>query len=91
MPAARRVATWAWLVAGIAWLVKVALIAENSGSDTTGGLVGVAFFIGLAALMAAGAASGLVFLRRWGRWLGSVGLLWGSSRRSSASSSSRAC
>ncbi len=74
MPTALRIATWAWLVAGVAWLVKVALIAENGGSDTTGGLVGVAFFIGVAALVVAGAASGFVLLRRWGRWLGYVGL-----------------
>ena len=31
MHAALRVAMWAWLVAGVVWLVKVALIAENGG------------------------------------------------------------
>ena len=77
MQAALRVATWAWLVAGVVWLVKVVLISENGGSDTTGGLVGVAFFIGVVALVVAGAASGFVLLRRWRSWLGYVGLLLG--------------
>ena len=77
MPTARRGATWAWLVAGVVWLVKVALIAENGGSDTTGGLVGVAFFIGVATLVVAGAATGFVLLRRRSRWLGYLGLLLG--------------
>ena len=77
MQAALRVATWAWLVAGVVWLVEVVLISENGGSDTTGGLVGVAFFIGVVALVVAGAASGFVLLRRWRSWLGYVGLLLG--------------
>ena len=77
MQAALRVAMWAWLVAGVVWLVKVVLIAENGGSDTSGGLVGVAFFIGVVALVVAGAASGFVLLRRRKSWLGYVGLVLG--------------
>ena len=76
MRAALRVATWAWLVAGVVWLVKVALIAENGGTDTTG-LVGVAFFIGVVALVVAGGASGFALLRRRRSWLGYVGLMSG--------------
>ena len=52
----------------------MALIAENGGSDTSGGLVGIAFFIGVVALVVAGAASGFVLLRKRGRRLGYVGL-----------------
>ena len=52
-------------------------MSENGGSDTTGGLVGVAFFIGVVALVVAGAASGFVLLRRRRSWLGYVGLLLG--------------
>jgi len=77
MQAALRVATLAWVVAGVVWLVKVVLIAENGGSDTSGGLVGVAFFIGVVALVVAGAACGFVLLRRRRSWLGYVGLVLG--------------
>ena len=77
MHAALRIAMWAWLVAGVVWLVKVGLIAENGGTDTTGGLVGVAFFAGVVALVVAGAATGFVLLRRLRGWLGYVGLLLG--------------
>ena len=65
---------WAWLAAGVVWLIKVGLIAENGGTDTSGGLVGVAFFVGVVALVVAGGATGFALLRRRRSWLGYVGL-----------------
>jgi hypothetical protein len=70
----RGVATVAWLVGGVAWLVKLTLIWANGGSNTGDGIVGVAFLAGAAALVIAGGASGFVLLRRWGRWVGVAGV-----------------
>jgi hypothetical protein len=68
-----RLAAVAWLVGGAAWLVKLTLILANGGSNTDEGIVGVAFFVGVFALVVAGAASGFTLLRRWGIWAAAVG------------------
>ena len=65
----RRLAAVAWLVGGVAWLVKLTLIFANGGTNTNEGIVGVVFFVGVLALVVAGAASGFTLLRRWGIWL----------------------
>ena len=71
---ALRVAMWAWLVGGVLWLVKLALIAENGGTNTAEGAVAVAFVAGVVVLVAAGAASGYALLRRWNVWLAVLGV-----------------
>ncbi len=47
------------VVGGTAWLVKVALIWDNSGTNTTDGMVGVLFDIGAIAIASA------AVLRAW--------------------------
>ena len=64
----------AWLVGGAAWLLKLTLILANGGSNTGEGIVAVAFFVGVLALVVAGAASGFTFLRRWGIWAAAIGV-----------------
>ena len=70
----RRLAAVAWLVGGVAWLVKLTLIFANGGTNTNEGIVGVAFFVGVLALVVAGAASGFTLLRRWGIWAAAIGV-----------------
>ena len=64
----------AWLAGGVAWLVKLTLIFANGGTNTNEGFVGVAFLVGVLALVVAGAASGFTLLRRWGIWAGAIGV-----------------
>jgi hypothetical protein len=70
----RRLAAVAWLVGGVAWLVKLTLILANGGSNTDEGLVAAVFFAGVLALVVAGAASGFTLLRRWGIWAAVIGV-----------------
>lgn len=73
----RTVRGWAaaaWLVGGAAWLVKVLLIAENGGSNTDEGVVAVAFLVGVASLVLAGALTGFALLRRFGLWAALLGV-----------------
>ena len=73
----RTVRGWAaaaWLVASAAWLVKVLLIAENGGSNTDEGVVAVAFLVGVASLVLAGALTGFALLRRFGLWAALLGV-----------------
>ena len=70
----RRVAAAAWLLGGVAWLVKLTLIFVNGGSNTDEGVVAVAFLAGVAFLVAAGAVTGFVLLRRWNTWLAAAGV-----------------
>lgn len=74
MSSALRVAAFAWLVGGAAWIVKILLIWENGGANTDEGVVGVAFIAGLAGLVVAGAAGGFALLRRWGVWAAAAGV-----------------
>ena len=69
-----RLAAIAWLVGGAAWLLKLTLILANGGSNTDEGIVGIAFFVGVLALVVAGAASGFTLLRRWGIWAAAIGV-----------------
>ena len=69
-----RLAAVAWLVGGAAWLLKLTLILANGGSNTDEGIVGIAFFVGVLALVVAGAASGFTLLRRWGIWAAAIGV-----------------
>ena len=68
-----RAAAIAWFVGGVAWLVKLTLILANGGSNTDEGIVAVAFFVGAAALVVAGALSAFALLRRRSIWLGVLG------------------
>jgi hypothetical protein len=70
----RRLAAVAWLVGGAAWLLKLTLILANGGSNTDEGIVAGVFFVGVLALVVAGAASGFTLLRRWGIWAAAVGV-----------------
>ncbi len=70
----RRLAAVAWLVGGVAWLVKLTLIFANGGSNTDEGIVAVVFFAGVLALVVAGAASGFTLGRRWGTWAAVIGV-----------------
>jgi hypothetical protein len=70
----RRLAAVAWLVGGVAWLVKLTLILANGGSNTDEGIVAVAFFAGVLALVVAGAASGFTLCGRWGTWAAVIGV-----------------
>jgi hypothetical protein len=63
----------AWLVAGIAWLVKLTLILANGGSNTDEGVVAGVFLAGVLAFVVAGAASGFTLGRRWGTWAAVLG------------------
>jgi hypothetical protein len=69
----RRLAAVAWLVGGVAWLVKLTLILANGGSNTDEGIVAVVFLAGVLALVVAGAASGFTLCRRWGTWAAVIG------------------
>ena len=69
-----RLAGVAWLVGGAAWLLKLTLILANGGSNTDEGIVGIAFFAGVLALVVAGAASGFTLRRRWGTWAAVIGV-----------------
>ena len=70
----RRLAAVAWLVGGVAWLVKLTLILANGGSNTDEGIVAVFFLAGVLALVVAGAASGFTLCRRWGTWAAVIGV-----------------
>ena len=56
---ARNVTFAAGLVGGLGWLIKVALIWGNGGTNTDQGLVAVLYFVGLASLVVAAAAAGV--------------------------------
>jgi hypothetical protein len=70
----RRLAAVAWLVGGVAWLVKLTLIVANGGSNTDEGIVAGAFLAGVLALVVAGAASGFTLCGRWGTWAAVIGV-----------------
>jgi hypothetical protein len=70
----RRLAAVAWLVGGVAWLVKLTFIFANGGSNTDEGIVAVVFLAGVLALVVAGAASGFTLCKRWGTWAAVVGV-----------------
>jgi hypothetical protein len=70
----RSLAAVAWLVGAVAWLVKLTLIIANGGSNTDEGIVAVAFFAGVVALVVAGAASGFTLCGRWGTWAAVIGV-----------------
>ena len=70
----RRLAAVAWLVGGVAWLVKLTLILANGGSNTDEGIVAGAFFVGVLALVVAGAATGFTLCGRWGTWAAVLGV-----------------
>jgi hypothetical protein len=70
----RRLAAVAWLVGGVAWLVKLTLILANGGSNTDEGIVAVVFLAGVLALVVAGAASGFTLGGRWSTWAAVVGV-----------------
>jgi hypothetical protein len=70
----RRLAAVAWLVAGIAWLVKLTLILANGGSNTDEGVVAGVFLAGVLAFVVAGAASGFTLGGRWGTWAAVLGV-----------------
>lgn len=50
-------------IGGVAWLVKVALIAANGGENTTEGIVAVFFFIGAFGLLVGSSSLGLWLAR----------------------------
>jgi hypothetical protein len=77
VPRSLRIASLAWLLGSAAWIVKVLLIWSNGGSNTDGGAVGAAFWLGLLALAVGGGAAGYALLRRRGRWLGVAGAVLG--------------
>jgi hypothetical protein len=70
----RRLAAVAWLVGGVAWLVKLTLIVANGGSNTDEGIVAGVFLAGVLALVVAGAASGFTLGGRWGTWAAFIGV-----------------
>jgi hypothetical protein len=70
----RRLAALAWLVAGIAWLVKLTLILANGGSNTDEGVVAGVFLVGVLGFVVAGAASGFTLGGRWGTWAAVLGV-----------------
>jgi hypothetical protein len=70
----RRLAAVAWLIGGVAWLVKLTLILANGGSNTDEGIVAGVFLVGVLALVVAGAASGFTLCGRWGSWAGVIGV-----------------
>ena len=55
---ARKATFVAGLTGGLSWLVKVALIWGNGGTNTDEGLVAVLYLLGLASLVVAVAAAG---------------------------------
>lgn len=67
-----RFAAFAALVCGGAWLVKVALIAGNGGSNTDTGMVAAAYLIGLSAAAVALLAGGYTVVRTAPSWLRAV-------------------
>ncbi|MGH3587961.1 MAG: hypothetical protein ACRDQ0_16760 [Pseudonocardia sp.] len=69
---ASRVASIAALVGGLGWLIKVGLIWANGGTNTDGGPVGVMFFVGMAGLVVALAASGYALVATAPIWLRGV-------------------
>jgi len=70
-----RVAAYAWLVGGAAWLVKLLLILAAAGGDNV--VISAAFVLGIAALFVAGGAAVYTLLRRWSVWLAIPGALVG--------------
>jgi hypothetical protein len=56
---ARKVTFVAGLTGGLGWLVKVALIWGNNGTNTDEGLVAVLYFLGLTSLLVAAVAAGV--------------------------------
>jgi hypothetical protein len=70
-----RVAAYAWLVGGAAWLVKLLLILAADGGDNVA--IGAAFLVGIAALFVGGGAASYALLRRWSVWLAVPGALAG--------------
>ena len=66
---ASNVGSIAALAGGACWLVKVALIWGNGGTNTAGGLVAVAYFIGFAALLVALLAGGYSLVTTAPIWL----------------------
>ena len=75
MSTSLRVAAYAWLVGGSAWLVKLLLILAAGGGDSF--VISAAFVVGIAALFVAGGAALYAVLRRWSVWLAIPGALLG--------------
>lgn len=65
----RKLASSVLLIAGAAWLVKVALIAGSGGSNTSEGLVALAYFAGLLGLLAGAGFAGWAIAGRRTLWL----------------------
>jgi hypothetical protein len=53
-----RAAAWLALLGGVIWLVKVLLIWQNGGTNTTGGVIGVLFVAGAVCISSAAAVLG---------------------------------
>jgi hypothetical protein len=56
---ARTLTFVAGLTGGLGWVVKVALIWDNDGTNTDEGIVAVLYFLGLASMVVAAAAAGV--------------------------------
>lgn len=64
-----KIASFAALVGGVAWLVKVALIWANGGENTDGGPVAACYFLGLVVLAVALLAGGYTTVATAPAWL----------------------
>jgi hypothetical protein len=74
---ARHVVLYAGTVGGLGWLVKVALIWENGGTNTDEGLVAVMFLVGALGLLVASAAAGAWLTARRPAWLRALAAVGG--------------
>ena len=59
-----RIACSLAVVGGVAWILKVALIVENGGSNTDEGSVGLLYVIGLVLLLAGATSIGAIFRQK---------------------------
>lgn len=75
MSTSLRVAAYAWLVGGAAWLVKLLLILAADGGDNI--VISAAFVVGIASLFVAGGAAVYAILRRRSVWLAIPGTVLG--------------
>jgi hypothetical protein len=60
------------VIGGVAWLVKVALIWANGGTNTDEGVVGLAYLVGLVGVVVAVGALGWLLTRGRPVWLRAV-------------------
>lgn len=75
MSTSLRIAAYAWLAGGAAWLAKMLLILAADGGDNV--VISAAFVVGIAALFVAGGAAAYSLLRRWSLWLAVPGAVLG--------------